>query len=168
MPLLYACHRQARVLDEYDAVSRKLGKELALLPPTYQEFIASRAKATSRRRTRSALIDDVSYTLNPLFCHLNGIDNAGNLQRQPVPKKENGSPAAPADAYGVNGSRRQNGREEGGESSDKEAVHNVDKEVKTTCQTREDYLVGDGDSRQDEDVGDSHEVADGRCSTRAR
>lgn len=52
----YNCRYKANVIDAYNNESRELDKELAFLPPTYQQFLAVRAKAASRRRQRSATL----------------------------------------------------------------------------------------------------------------
>lgn len=71
---------KASVLHAYSNESRELDKQLALFPPTYHQFLAVRAKATCRRRQRSATLDtgrkdshpsSVSHSLN--FHLTNGV-----------------------------------------------------------------------------------------------
>lgn len=61
-------------MDAYNNESRELDKELALLPPTYHQFLVVRAKAASHRRQRSAPLgrsDARPYSVcHPLNFHL--------------------------------------------------------------------------------------------------
>lgn len=67
---------KASVLHAYCNESREVEKQLALFPPTYQQFLAVRAKATSRRRQRNATLDagredsHPSSVSHPLNFHL--------------------------------------------------------------------------------------------------
>lgn len=56
-------------MDAYKVEIRQLDKELALLPPTYRQYLAIREKTVSRRRQRSIAAAEASVS-HPLNFHL--------------------------------------------------------------------------------------------------
>ncbi|CAM9499883.1 unnamed protein product, partial [Discosporangium mesarthrocarpum] len=97
---------QADAIDKYKAASRQITRELSLLPPTYEEYVAVKERAASARERRRELVGDqcAAFVSHPLLFHLGEVATPGAFQTH---GREDGHAAAenspPKDKVGVRG-----------------------------------------------------------------